>query len=182
MSADAELDVENDVIVVTGHRVKDVVSFDSGGWGGFWGTFFVAPGAPWFDFPTDAFDLAGVDEPEPESEAAPEIVVTAPKDDQSGFADDGDVFNDGQAPTFDTVANWLADLDAHGVLVDFTIAADPDDPDVFVGSYETIFGDRHEFHSDGEDNYQDFLRSRVVPEPFPEFPMTFDDGGSWHFA
>ena len=185
---DEREDVPNDTteIVVIGRSTE---SDGGGGWDWGWGDVFDFGrpdpnglenyGGPSFADPTE--------EPE-EDDEEPEIVVTAPPApgaDQSHFADDGDIFNDGAAPTFDTLLAWIEGLIAQGIVTEVSIIGNPDNPDVYEGTYETINGDRHEVHSDGQGDYGDFLRSiDVTPFFEPEFqgPTTYLHDGHWHLA
>jgi hypothetical protein len=164
--------MEDDEIIVTGHRVRrgdddwsdlrDRFSFD-------------------YDILADlnlialqggggAFTPALPDE---------EIVVTAqPSEGQEHFADDGDVFNDGEAPTYDTVLAWLEQLKADGSITVYGITArDANDPSAGYTGFYSTFGRRNfEFESDGE-TATNFLRSQPLIEPEPVDPRTIAYGG-----
>lgn len=78
-----------------------------------------------------------------------------PSEGQEDFADDGDPFNDGEAPTSDTVKAWLNSL--------FENATNPGDGFIFVQDntdgpttyegYYVLDGLRTSFSSDGNGNY-----------------------------
>lgn len=163
---------DDNEIIVEAPRIKD----DDGdlGGGGFGSGFWPGSGGDVFDFTPGFGGGSGGGAPPAEEEPAdeadadegPEIVVTAPRQDQSEFDDDGDVFNDGSAPYYQTVVDWLWAQHEAGIIVSFQIVqTDPDNPEVYEGKYETIGGERYEFESDGAENYENFLRSAPLPEP-----------------
>lgn len=118
-------------------------------------------GAPPSDPPDDDEEDETPDDP-----GDNEIIVEVPRPDQSDFADDGDVFNDGSVPTYEKVADWLQSMAETGVVQEFNlIGRDPDNPDVYEGTYSTIDGKNYEFSSDGAENYVSFLRSEDITPP-----------------
>ncbi|KIT14653.1 hypothetical protein jaqu_35950 [Jannaschia aquimarina] len=115
------------------------------------------------------------DEPDdPDEDDTPEIVVTArrPSEGQEDFADDNNPFNDGEAPTADTVLAWLEWLSELGAVDSFfLVERDPDDPSAgYTGEYVTDDGDQYAFESDGEDNYGQYQEPSPPPPP-PQGPQ-----------
>ena len=138
------------------------------------------PGGPMFGMTPDVGEIGAVRNPIPDAtdpdadgfvfQPQPEIIITAPRMDQAHYAADGDVFNDGRAPAYDTVEAWLDNLFAQREVRSYVLFPDPNDPDRFTGRYVRD-GDHHEIRSDGARDYADFLRSSDYSPPW-------DDGWS----
>lgn len=77
-----------------------------------------------------------------------------PSEGQEHFADDGDPFNDGEAPTRQTVQSWLEDLadsvDDFVYILAYDVGGSST---VYQGSYSVGDGPTVNFSSDGEGNY-----------------------------
>ena len=139
-------------IVVNGHPDDD----GGGGGGGTYvggGDIFV-----FYPSPGSGGSIANTSPPpaveeEEETDAGREIVVRRASLGQETFADDGNLFNDGQAPTRETVIGWIDDLLAGGVTREVEIVTDPNNQDVFTGSYTDAAGNEVVFSSDGKGNY-----------------------------
>ncbi|MBY5934858.1 hypothetical protein KUV51_17755 [Tateyamaria omphalii] len=81
---------------------------------------------------------------------------------QEDFAEDGDPFNDGEAPTLQTVEAWLEAEAAADQDMTYLVSSDVSDPDAYSGWYTTGDGDTFTFYSDGEGGYG---LTPVAPEP-----------------
>lgn len=162
-------DEENEIIVERDRKIDDDGGGGGGG-GGFWGFGGWGVGGGGLDH----FDFGGgggPSQPPPEEEPVegPEIVVeaTRPTEGQEDFADDNDVFNDGEAPTANTVLAWLEQLYALDAVTSYFVISDaPDNPEAgYTGEYVTSDGDRYIFESDGADNYGRYQQPSAPPPP-----------------
>lgn len=85
---------------------------------------------------------------------------------QEDFADDGDVFNDGEAPTFKTVQAWLLSESDKDFEFMFIIREEVGGPEGnFTGSYSTGDGRVFTFFSDGHGNYG---QDEILPDQFQQ--------------
>jgi hypothetical protein len=138
----------------------------------------------YFDFidnrPPFAFTGGGAGQaPEEPPAEEKEIVVTAPSKGQEDFAKDGDPFNDGEAPTGQTVLAWLEQMLADGVIKSFSFLERGKDGDAYSGTYTHEWGSTS-FTSDGGELYGQFPTDPPEPLPGP-YEVTRLDGG-WDFG
>ena len=85
-----------------------------------------------------------------------------PSEGQEDFAEDGDPFNDGEAPTLQTVEAWLEAEAAADQDMTYLVSSDVSDPDAYSGWYTTGDGDTFTLYSDGEGSYG---QTPVAPQP-----------------
>lgn len=181
-------DDEDNEIIVEAPRIIDDDDSGGGGFGGFWGFGgwgwgLGGTGSDGFLFGTGGSNGAPPP-PEDDPTEEPEIVVeaTRPNKGQEDFADDNDVFNDGEAPGADTVLAWLEHLYKFGAIESFFLVADDDDdPDAgYSGEYVEADGDRFIFESDGADNYGRYQQPNPPPPP-PSYPqLGLVDDWNWN--
>ncbi|APX13501.1 hypothetical protein BWR18_18810 [Tateyamaria omphalii] len=112
-------------------------------------------GAPQVDMPT-------MNNPEGGQQPRRIDEKKAPSEGQEDFAEDGDPFNDGEAPTLQTVEAWLESEAAADQDMTYLVSSDVSDPDAYSGWYTTGDGDTFTFYSDGEGG---FGQTPVAPEP-----------------
>jgi len=179
---------EENEIVVVGNRDDDDDDDSGGGGGGFWGFGGWGFGGGGFGGGGggDGGGGGGGSQPPPDDEPdeEPQIIVEATRPDkgQEDFADDNDVFNDGEAPGANTVLAWLETLYELGAIDSFYLVEnDPDDPDAgYRGEYTESDGDKFIFESDGQDNYGRYQQPSPPPPPPSGPQLGYLDEWDWN--
>ncbi|WP_147107070.1 hypothetical protein [Tateyamaria sp. syn59] len=88
-----------------------------------------------------------------------------PSEGQEDFAEDGDPFNDGEAPTLQTVEAWLEAAAEADQNMTYFVSSDVSDPDAYSGSYTTGDGDTFTFYSNGDGSYGQTQAPSFDPGP-----------------